>query len=382
MKCCALVLTMVLCSCGAFAVAPTVSSVSVRQLPDGTGLVQITYDLTDPDSARVLVSVQISTDGGATFSKRSYITGDGWVRPGSRLTIWWDAKACLGDNTVSTDCRAKITVQDMGGNAYAGEMVYIPEGPFMMGNSGSESFSYADELPQHLVHLAGYWIGKYEVTRGEYSRFVAAGGYSDSSYWSADGWNWKVSNNRTQPAVWASGLWDWGTGGFLQSDSHPVVGISYYECEAYCNWIGGHLPTEAQWEKAARWTGTDARTYPWGNAWDPERCNNYNDHGAAGGGYQKKQSSPIDGYSDSASNYGCRDMAGNAWEWCKDWYLDTYYSQLPPGGWIEPQGPENGQYRSIRGGSWYDGNDGCRCAYRNCTYPHNSYTNVGFRVAR
>lgn len=270
------------------------------------------------------------------------------------------------------------------------EMIYIPAGSFQMGNNGSEPYSYPHELPQHSVYLSGYWIGKYEVTRGEYAQFMAAGGYSNPAYWSAEGWSWRLaakSRNpevgppRTQPSYWGA-VQDWGTGSFTQTDQHPVVGVTYYEAEAFCNWAGGHLPTEAQWEKAARWTGSYPNVYPWGNTWNQEYCNNRYDSNPAGGGYQKYQTAPVGSYPSDASPYGCQDMAGNVWEWCKDWYSPSYYSQTPPGGWIDPQGPESGSYRVLRGGSWNGTGYGCRCAGRNYDFPSSYWSGNGFRLAR
>ncbi len=255
----------------------------------------------------------------------------------------------------------------------ATEMVYIPAGSFLMGNNGAEPYSYSDELPQHSVYLSGYWIGKYEVTRGEYRRFIEAGGYSNPAYWSSAGWSWKVSNSRTQPYYWAAAQ-DWGTGTFTQTESHPVVGVSYYEAEAYCAWAGGHLPTEAQWEKAARWTGSYPNVYPWGNVWDYEKCNNFYDHSAAGGGYQRYQTAPVGSYPSGASPYGLQDMAGNVYEWVADWYV-SYPGSTSPFDYT-------GSYRVLRGGGWdYSGNS--RCASRVSGSP--SYWNgscSGFRLVR
>jgi len=260
------------------------------------------------------------------------------------------------------------------------EMIYIPAGSFLMGNNGSEPYSDYDELPQHSVYLSGYWIGKYEVTRGEYRRFIEAGGYSNPAYWSSAGWSWKVSNNRTQPKYWAAAQ-DWyGGQPFTQTESHPVVAVTYYEAEAFCNWAGGHLPTEAQWEKAARWTGSYPNVYPWGNVWDAEKCNNIYDTNPAGGGYERYQTAPVGSYPSGASPYGLQDMAGNVWEWCRDWYSSSYYSVSPS---TDPQGPSSGSYRVLRGGSWDDDGDNNRCANRN-NYddPNDDWNIIGFRIAR
>ena len=266
-------------------------------------------------------------------------------------------------------------------NPFTAEMIYIPAGSFLMGNNGSEPYSYSDEFPQHSVYLSGYYIGKYEVTRGQYRQFMNAGGYSNSAYWSSAGWSWRVSNSRTQPVYWAASQ-DWGTGAFTQTDNHPVVGVSYYESEAFCNWAGGHLPTEAQWEKAARWTGSHPNVYPWGDVWDAEKCNNWYDNSSAGGGYQKRQTAPVGSYPSGASPYGCQDTAGNAWEWCKDWYLSNYYSLTPSGGWNNPPGPTSGGSRVLRGGGWYYGDFTNRCASRSSDNPSSNWYSSGFRLAR
>jgi formylglycine-generating enzyme required for sulfatase activity len=214
-----------------------------------------------------------------------------------------------------------------------GKMIYVPAGSFPMGNNGQEPYTYANELPQHSVYLSGYWIGKYEVTRGEYRAFMTATG-------------------RAQPYSW-NAVQDWGTGSFTQTDNHPVVGVTWYDAEAFCTWAGGHLPTEAQWEKAARWTGSYPNVYPWGNTWDAEKCNNYYDHNAAGGGYQKYQTAPVGSYPSGVSPYGLHDMAGNVWEWVQDWYVSYPGSTCPFNC--------TGSYRVLRGGSWLIDDYGYRC---------------------
>jgi len=289
-----------------------------------------------------------------------------------------------------------------------GEMVTIPAGSFLMGNNGHEGFGGPEELPRHLVNLPAYQIGKYEVTRGQYRKFIEAGGYEDSRYWSSDGWKWKQSDvidyagmhgnvartvrpnakeKRREPEHWAAEQ-EWighghGHPRFTQTDNHPVVGLTYYEAEAYCKWAGGRLPTEAEWEKAARWNEKQqhANTWPWGDTWDPEKCNNADDHNPAGGGYRVNQSAPVGSYPQGASPYGCMDMVGNAWEWVADW------SKSYPG---NPKPFDHtAAYRLVKGGCWDDGPSGVRCAYRGWYLPPSSSGTgpgdsdyIGFRVAR
>ena len=289
-----------------------------------------------------------------------------------------------------------------------GEMVTIPAGKFLMGNNGSEGFGTSDELPQHWVDLPTYEIGKYEVTRGQYRRFIEAGGYRDSRYWSAEGWKWKESDvidyagmygkvvhtvrpnpkeKRTEPEHWAAEQ-EWVEHGydhprFTQTDDHPVVGVTHYEAEAYCKWAGGRLPTEAEWEKAARWDEKNQHpnVFPWGDIWDSEKCNNPLDHNPAGGGYRKNQSAPVGSYPKGASPYGCMDMVGNAYEWVADW-AKSYPGNPKPFDYT-------GAYHFVKGGCWDDGSDSVRCAYRGWYLPPSSGGTgpgdsdyIGFRVAR
>jgi formylglycine-generating enzyme required for sulfatase activity len=350
--------------------APSVTNVQATQLKDGTGTVTITYDVSAPGKEWVYVTVAISTDGGSTYSiTPATVTGNiGFVRPGKARRITWDAKADHPD-AKWTSCKARITVDDSAG--VPGQMVYIPAGSFLMGSP--DGVGHSDERPQHWVYLSGYSIGKYEVTRGEYARFIAAGGYSDPDWWSTAGWNWRVSNNRTEPRYWAAVQnWESPPGSFTQTDRHPVVGVTYYEAEAYCKWAGGRLPTEAEWEKAARWhAGTQhPRVYPWGDIWDAQKCNNWHDSL-----YPGYQTSPVGSYPAGMSPYGLHDMAGNVWEWVHDWYK-SYPGSTSPFDYT-------GSYRVLRGGGWGSPGSGCRSAYRDSYNPDHGWSSLGgFRLAR
>jgi len=283
---------------------------------------------------------------------------------------------------------------------YRGEMIIIPAGSFIMGNDKGSW----EERPQHTVYLPTYQIGKYEVTRGEFRRFIEAGGYEDPQYWSPEGWVWKEGNvivyagmygavsfgsrpdslgKRNAPDHWdAEQEWighDYGHPRFIQTDNHPVVGVTYFEAEAYCKWAGGRLPTEAEYEKAARWNGTHSYIYPYGDTWDPEKSNNPDDHNPAGGGYRVNQSAPVGSYSDGASPYGCMDMIGNAYEWCADW------AKSYPG--CSKEYDFTGKYHIVKGGCWDD--VGVTCSFRSWYLPpssggvdHSDSDIIGFRMAK
>ena len=199
-------------------------------------------------------------------------------------------------------------------------MVYVPAGDFLMGSKNGEG--YDRERPQHTVYLDGYWIYKNEVTVAQYRNFCKTTGRNMPD---PPNWGWK--------------------------DDHPVVNVTWDEAKAYCEWAGAALPTEAQWEKAAR--GTDGRIYPWGNDWDKTRLNSYQSGSTA--------TTPVGNYPGGASPYGCLDMAGNGWQWCADWYDATYYANSPA---RNPTGPATGTTRVLRGGSWFNLPACCRSAYR------------------
>ena len=192
-------------------------------------------------------------------------------------------------------------------------MVFVPAGPFIMGADLGEG----DESPRHLVEVSAFFIDTYEVTNTQYERCVKAGRCAPARY----------RHDKT-----------------LNGPNHPVVAMGWDDGVAYCRFAGKRLPTEAEWEKAAR--GTDERLFPWGNDWDPTIVNQHDD----ADGFAT--TAPVGSYKKNVSPYGAYDMAGNAWEWTHDFHGFTYYRHSPP---KDPQGPGGGVKHTMRGGSWmYD----------------------------
>jgi iron(II)-dependent oxidoreductase len=223
------------------------------------------------------------------------------------------------------------------------EMILIPAGEFIMGSPEGEGND--DEHPQHTVFLDAFYIDKYEVTNAQYKKFMDATGHKAPLSWNSEG-------------------------PFYQP-SQPVVGVNWYDAAAYAKWAGKRLPTETEWEKAAR--GTDGRKYPWGNEWDSSKCNS----NVNGDGY--KYIAPVGSFPAGASPYGVMDMAGNVFEWCADWYDGDYYSRTPQ---KNPKRSDSGDWRVMRGGAWYYDANVLRCALRGNREPTFAILHIGFRCAQ
>ncbi len=185
-------------------------------------------------------------------------------------------------------------------------MVLVPAGPFIMGQPANAFLAEDHEKPQRTVHLSAFWIDVYPVTNSRFGRFLHAGGYDQQQWWTPEGWDWKCRQRVGQPAQWGQAGWD--------GADQPVAGVSWYEADAYARWAGRRLPTDAEWEKAAR--GTDGRPYPWGDAWPTPALANFDS--AIG------RTTPVGLYPGGVSPYGCHDMAGNVNNWTSDWYWPNF----------------------------------------------------------
>jgi len=232
-------------------------------------------------------------------------------------------------------------------------MVYVPADEFLMGSSDADGQAQDDEKPQHTVYLDGYWIDRTEVTNAQYRKCVEAGACREPGCWDEDNYN---------------------------APDQPVVCVSWDGAQAYAAWVGGRLPTEAEWEKAAR--GTDGRIYPWGDEFDGTRLN-YCDRNcekdlkdtSADDSYAL--TAPVGRYLSGASPYGVLDMAGNVWEWVADRYDAEYYARSPA---RNPQGPNSGGFRVIRGGAFLNEVRFVRCAVRGWYFPFVRNGYIGFRL--
>jgi formylglycine-generating enzyme required for sulfatase activity len=230
---------------------------------------------------------------------------------------------------------------------------------------------FEDEQPVHTVALSGLWIDQNEVTNAQYAAFLnERGGHAEG------GVTWLDLEDEDCLIERAGGEFR-PKGDYAD---HPVVEVSWYGAAAYCEWAGGRLPTEAEWEYAAR--GTQGWEFPWGDEFDGARLN-YCDVNCqldwadvmANDGYAR--TAPVGSYQDGASWCEALDMTGNAWEWVADWYGD-YSSERQ----VNPTGPSSGDHRVLRGGAWSYGQYGVRGANRAGDNPANTYNNGGFRCVR
>ena len=248
----------------------------------------------------------------------------------------WYAGVAL---VASIGCNPPVSTIDAGSDA-GSDMVLVPGGAFFMGcNAALDMACSADEMPAHMVTVSAFQIEITEVTNAAYGECVAAHACTPSN----------------------------GAGNTLPT--YPVVGVDDAQAAAYCAFRGRRLPTEAEWEKAAR--GTDRRVYPWGNAMP--NCDLANSYGCSG------TAEPVGSHPTGASPYGVLDIAGNVEEWVADWYDPSYYASAPTS---DPQGPATGTHRVRRGGTFRYVVPFLRCSNRGDMDPPGATPNLGFRCAR
>jgi formylglycine-generating enzyme required for sulfatase activity len=239
-------------------------------------------------------------------------------------------------------------------------LLYVPAGEFLMGSTDADTLATSDEKPQHTVMLDAYWIDQTEVTNAQYAKCVADNGACEEP----------IDNSSSTHSSYY---------GNSEFDNYPVIYVDWNMASSYCSWAGRELPTETEWEKAAR--GIDGNIYPWGNTFDGtvvNFCDVNCSEGSADTSFNDGYAdvSPVGNYRSGKSIYGAYDMAGNVWEWVNDWY-DVY-----PGG--DPAASKNfGQKnRVLRGGSWDYYDFVLRSASRNWDNPGSADFNFGFRCAR
>jgi len=244
----------------------------------------------------------------------------------------------------------KVTAKNAATNLADGsEMVWVAAGKFLRGSKDQEGGS--DERPQREINLDGFWISKTPVTRKQFEAYCKAVGKEPKIVWGQN----QMLDKKADPG------------------SYPMI-VNWYDAQAYAEWAGGTLPTEAQWEKAAR--GTDGRRYPWGGEWDPSRCVSYERTTMdfrVGEGMM-----PVGTVSEGAGPYGLLDASGNVFEWVADWYEHRYYERSPE---TNPPGPDHGSYKVLRGGDAAWDQRFATTTFRFLNPPHvDNWVKTGFRV--
>ncbi len=229
-------------------------------------------------------------------------------------------------------------------------MVLIPEGEFTMGRTfsteddetGMRPLVLRDDRPAHTIALHAFWMDATEVTQAAYAEFVAAEGHRSPYHWPEGVMPDEVAR-------------------------HPIYNVDWDDARSFCEWKGKRLPTEAEWERAAR-GGLEGARYPWGDEKPDSTRARYSTQAGPG---------PVAEH--AANGFGLHDMAGGVTEWCQDWFERTYYANSPP---ENPRGPQDGMYRIVRGGAWSDGPNRITVFFRNWVRPNQRTPNLGFRCVQ
>jgi formylglycine-generating enzyme required for sulfatase activity len=366
-------LTFFLCFTIAQAYTQTIVNVTFRQEGE---TVRITYDLKEAQNGQTFnIELYCSTDGGRTYGNAlkavSGDVGEKIIGGYSKTIIWQPMQENI--TTLESD-KIKFKVTATIKSTMPDNMVFVKGGTFQMGSNES-----GNEKPIHSVTVSDFYIGKYEVTVAEFENFIKAAGYKtdaergDGSYIYTTTWEKK-----------AGVYWKHDTKGDLRTRSdynHPVIHVSWNDATAYCKWLqkttgkNYRLPTEAEWEYAAR-GGNQLKGYTYSGsntissvAWYDE--NTYD----LGSEHKNYGTNPIG--QKSSNELGIYDMSGNVWEWCSDWYGSDYYKNSSSN---NPEGASSSPYRVLRGGAWSYLPAYCRIAFRNYNTPTYRNNSIGFRV--
>ncbi len=261
-----------------------------------------------------------------------------------------------------TEAGKKLAVERVANWKTKGEMILVPAGEFLMGSDKkTDRLAYRGEIPQRRVYLDAFEIDKYEITNLQYLKFILATGRNPQLDWRYDGGNFQEAMAH-----------------------HPIMHVTWHDADAYCKWAGQRLPTEAEWEKAAR--GDDGRMNPWGSQSAGLSRANFGRTGLSGPVRDRPERSlmyppiiAVDKYENSVSPYGLHQTMGNVAEWVSDWYDQDYYKTAPG---RNPQGPGTGTQKAFRGGGWMDSTTTMRVAMRNGTDPNTKINWLGFRCAK
>ncbi len=375
----------------ASAADPVVSNVRASQRP-GTQLVDITYDLADPDTSQLTVSVAVSDNAGTSYSvPASSFSGDigSGITPCTNKKITWDAGKDW-PNKFSVNIRFRVTAQDSA--PVPAGMVLIPAGSFMMGNCMNSNEGHTDERPTHTVQVSAFYMDKTEVPKAlwdEVKTWATAHGYNFDNPGSG-----KASNHPVHSLNWydmvkwcnARGEKEGRVRAYYTSAAQTTV-YRTGQVDVQNGWVkwnaGYRLPTEAEWEKAAR-GGVSGHRFPWSNV-DTITHSQANYNSSSTDSYDLSSTrgfhpnydndptpytSPVESF--APNGYGLYDMAGNVWEWCWDWYDPSYYKSSPTS---DPRGPTSGSRRAWRGGGWDHNAYNLRVSSR--TYDWLPYENCG-----
>jgi gamma-glutamyl hercynylcysteine S-oxide synthase len=280
------------------------------------------------------------------------------------LAILGNEEAALAARIAAGEALSKLGDE----RATAVDRVLIPAGPFLYrGGATEDDAQPSPPMASLQVHVSAFHIDRFPVTVAAYAEFIAAGGYQDRKRWSKAGWAFRARAGIEHPRFWGDEAWS----AYL-SPNHPVVGVSVYEAEAYAAFRGARLPTEAEWEKAAR--GTDGRRYPWGNTWIEDACGSRT--------VGPRGTVPIGCYPKGRSPFGLYDVVGCVWQWCADVAdEDAPLRDRTRDPFVNPDEYDDEANRVTRGGGWNNLQWSISCTSRNGYPPTAQFSNLGFRCA-